>query len=266
MSNKLTIVADLIDICSKEQLESIFAPLSDLPATSTKAEMLSHCVNKELGAYGFQTYTSPDKTMVLVNDEGVSKILKFLKGEGFRPYLTQEQIDRLKVLHKVSNDNKISIHWEQYGFRKKYYYLKQYGFNGVQLYNIMAVNTQNAAALAASSNGAIGISLSGILALSWSGSIFLATLENYIPNTFVKTKAVVSGLKCITAFPVTIVEATSNAIFGFVETAFIGTALPTNVTAVHKLNIGPKIEDLRHVKKSFFNWISHVAQKLANEI
>jgi hypothetical protein len=61
---QLEILETAVDICSKSQLESVFAPLADLPASCTKAEMISHCLNTELGAYGFKSYISPDKTAV----------------------------------------------------------------------------------------------------------------------------------------------------------------------------------------------------------
>ena len=72
-----------MDKCSKSQLESVFAPVADLPASYTKAEMISHCLNRELGAYGFKSYTSPDKTTVLINDEGMCKVLDFFKGKDY---------------------------------------------------------------------------------------------------------------------------------------------------------------------------------------
>jgi hypothetical protein len=50
MANKLNIVQDIIQKCSKEQLQIVFAPTAGLPNTSTKAEIISHCLNKELGA------------------------------------------------------------------------------------------------------------------------------------------------------------------------------------------------------------------------
>jgi hypothetical protein len=49
--------------------------------------MISHCLNTELGTYGFQTYTSPDKTTVLINDEGMRKMIGFFKGTAYQPVL-----------------------------------------------------------------------------------------------------------------------------------------------------------------------------------
>jgi len=50
MATQLTILKDIVKECSKEQLHSVFSPIADLPNTCTKAEMISHCLNKELGA------------------------------------------------------------------------------------------------------------------------------------------------------------------------------------------------------------------------
>ena len=55
--SQLEIVEAIVDTCSKSQLESVFAPLADLPASCTKAKMITHCLNTELGAYGFKSYT-----------------------------------------------------------------------------------------------------------------------------------------------------------------------------------------------------------------
>lgn len=255
ISNKLQILNEVLDECSKEHLHSLFSPIVELPNTSTKAEMISHCINKELGAYGFQTYTSPDKTMVFVDDEAMCKVADFLNQKGFRPVFTTEQVERLKTLQRVSDDNKVNIYWAQTGFRRKYYYLKQYGFNGVHLYNILNLNSLNAAKALVSPTGAVAWTAGGILALSWSGSLFFATLENYIPNNWVKTKAIVCGTKFVAAIPIRMSEATMNGIFGFVERIVVGSPLPTNITEVYKLDVGPKLKDLPGLRKSVFQFL-----------
>jgi hypothetical protein len=71
--NKLKIVESIVDICSEQQLENIFAPIVDLPSSCTKAETISHCLNTELGAYGLKTYVSPDKTSVFIDDQGMCR-------------------------------------------------------------------------------------------------------------------------------------------------------------------------------------------------
>lgn len=86
--SELKIISDVLDKCSKSQLESIFAPIVDLPLSSTKAEMVSHCLNTELGAYGLTSFTSPDKTTVLINDEGMCKVFDFFKNTNYQPVLT----------------------------------------------------------------------------------------------------------------------------------------------------------------------------------
>jgi len=255
MSKELQLITQVLDQCSAEYLHNVFSPIADLPSTSTAAEMVCHCFNKELAAYGIQTYTSPDKTMVLINDQSMSRVLDFFHGTGFRPYFTEEQIERLKTIQKVSNSQNVGIYWAQSGFRRKYYYLKQYGFSGVNLYNVLNVNSANTAAAALSPTGAAAITMAGILALSWSGSVFLSTVENYIPNSMVRTKAVVCGAKFLTALPVRTVEWTSNQIFGFVENIVIGSPLPTNITQVHRLDVGPKLEDISKLKTQVIQWL-----------
>ena len=86
--SKLEIAEAIVDTCSKYQLESILAPLTDLPTSSTKAEKISHCLNKELGAYGFKSYVSPHKTAVFINDKGMCKVMDFFENKGYQPVLT----------------------------------------------------------------------------------------------------------------------------------------------------------------------------------
>ena len=250
-----------MDTCSKSQLESVFAPLTDLPASCTKAEMISHCLNTELGAYGFKSYVSPDKTSVLINDEGMSKVINFFEGKGYQPVLTEQHTKRVGTVVDFANNNKVDFLWAQAGLRKKYYYFKQYGFNGVNLYNVLNINTINSAAAALSPIGAAGITMAGVVTLSWTGSLFFSTLENYIPNTMPRTKLAVTGMKYGIALPIRCVEWTSNQIFGFAENVILGRQLPTNVTEVYKLNIGPEIKDIAKVKKPALSWRIHQLKK-----
>jgi len=155
----------------------------------------------------------------------------------------------------VSTDNKISIQWAQSGFRRKDYYLKQYGFNGINLYHVLNLNGVNVANAAVSSTESAVLSMAGMIALSWTGSLFFSTLENYIPNNMVKTKAVVSGAKLLTSFPVRCAEWTTNQIFGVVENVIIGSPLPTNITEVYRINGGPKLEDLSKIRKPIIQWL-----------
>ena len=169
---QLEIVEALVDSCSKPSLESVFAPLTDLPASCTKAEMVSHCLSTELGAYGFKSYVSPDKTAVLINDEGMCKVMDFFKGKAYQPVLTEQHTKRVGTVVDFANNNKVDILWSQAGLSKKYYYFKQYSFNGVNLYNVLNINTINSAAAALSPVGAAGITMAGVVALSWTGSLF----------------------------------------------------------------------------------------------
>lgn len=262
MSNKLEVISKVVDQCSKDQLHNIISPLADIPASCTKAEMISHCLNTELGSYGFNTYTSPDKTTVFVNDETMCKVMDFFKPKGYQPYFTTEQIDRVKAISQVANDNRVDILWAQSGIKKKYYYLKQFGFNGVNLYNVLNTNTVNSAAAALSPTGAATLSMASVVAISWTGSLFFSTIENFIPNTMPRTKMIVSGLKFGTALPIRCVEWTSNQIIGFVESITVGYQLPTNITDVYRLNEGPKLKDIKKFKKPILNWLVEKLNKL----
>jgi len=97
--------------------------------------------------------------------------------------------------------------------------------------------------------------MAGVVAVSWTGSLFLSTVENYIPNTMPRLKIIVSGTKFVTALPIRCVEWTSNQIFGFVENIVVGRQLPTNITEVSKLNVGPKLKDIRKLKKPVLTWV-----------
>ena len=261
-SSKLKIIETVIDECSKAQLESVFAPIATLPESCTKAEMISHCLNVELGAYGFKTNVSPDKTTIFINDENMSKVLDFFSGKSYQPVLTQEHTKRISTVVDFAKKNNIDFLWAQEGLKKRYYYFKQYGFNGVNLYNVLNLNTINAAAATLSPNGAAGITMAGVVALSWSGSLFFSTLENYIPNSMPRTKMIVSGVKYGIALPVRCVEWTSNQIFGFAENLIIGGPLPTNITEVYKLNVGPKLENITKFKKPLLIWLRDRIDKL----
>lgn len=253
--NQLKVVEAVLDTCSKSHLDSVFAPLANLPDSCTKAEMISHCLNIELGAYGLKSYPSPDKTAVLINDEGMCQVMDFFKGTGYQPVLTEQHITRIGTLVDTADKNGVDLLWAQSGLRKKYYYFKQYGFNGLNLYNVLTINTANSAAAALSPVGAAGLTMSGVIALSWSGSLFFSTLENYIPDTMPRVKVVITGAKYGVALPVRIVEWTSNQIFGFAENLLVGKALPTNVTEVYKLNTGPKLKNIAKLRKPVVNWL-----------
>jgi len=122
-----------LDQCSETELKNLFSPIVDLPNTNTKAEIINPCLNNELAGYGFNSCLSPDKTSVLINDETMRKVIDFLNDKGYQPYITQEQINRIRIIQKVSTDNSVDIVWAQSSIRKKDYYFKQYGFNGAQL-------------------------------------------------------------------------------------------------------------------------------------
>lgn len=102
---QLEIVTYIVDTYSKYKLESVFAPVADLPAFWTKEEMVHQCLNIELGFYGFEIYGLPDKISVLIDDEGIGKVIDFLKGKGHQPVLTLEYKERVGIFVHFANDN-----------------------------------------------------------------------------------------------------------------------------------------------------------------
>lgn len=232
-----------IDSCNTDVIDiSLLEPIS-------KAQHVSECLNRELSAFGLNTYMSPDKTSVLIDDEGMSTVINYFEGTGFQPVVTEEHVDRVKTIIQEADKEKIPLLWSQQGLKKRYYNFKQIGFNGANLLNVLNLNTLNAPAVMLSPTGSVALSLSGVIALSWTGSMFLATLENYIPNDFVKTKSIIKGSKFALAVPIRLVEYTSNVIFGTAENLTIGVQLPINVTDNFKVTNGPRLQDIKKLKK-----------------
>lgn len=254
MTKEVSVIKEIIDTCSSDYVKDLFNPLVTLPADSTKAEIISSCLNNELAAYGFKSYISPDRSTILVDDKTVSRIFTFFRQESATPYITDRQVDRIKALQQVAKDNNVAIVWPQISWRKSYFYLKQYTFGGLNLYNVLKVNTANAALASTSLTGAAPLTMAGAMALSWSASLLLATVENYIPNDMRKFKAIVSTTKYVSAVPIRIVEWTANLIMTPGEKIAFGSDLPINMTSTHKFNLGPKLEDLAEMKRAVSNW------------
>ena len=148
------------------------------------------------------------------------------------------------------------------GFKNKYYLFKQYGFNGINMFTLLNLNTVNSAGAAISVTGAVSFSIPILIGLSWSGGLFLSTLENVIPNDMARTKAIVQGSKYVVGIPIRIVEATTNGILGFAERRILGDQLPINVTADFRLTQGPKIEDLPKFKKPLKKFLTWLADRI----
>ncbi len=265
MSKKLQVISDVMGQCSETQIDYLFSKVAELPTTAEKTKMISECLNRELGAYGFKTFVSPDKTMVFVDDNSISKIIDFLEYPGSQNYVTAEQVERVKAITKISEDNQISIAWPLKDYEKYYYYAKQVLFSGAHLYNVLNVNSASIASAAMSTTGAASLTMGGTMALSWSGGLFLSTLENYIPNSMVRTKAAVCGLKFVISLPVWCTEWTTNQISGAVERVVTkrGLTLPINVTDVARLNVGPKLKEISNFRKPALQWLINKLQQYA---
>nr|ULD16083.1 hypothetical protein [Cylindrotheca closterium] len=137
------------------------------------------------------------------------------------------------------------------------------GFNGANLYNVLNINTLNTAATSA--NGAVGLTLSGVLAVSWKGGLFLSTVENYIPNDFAKTKAVVKGSKFVIGLPLMMAEHTTNLIIGRIEMLVNGNELPINVTKHFNITEGPRLKDIKKLKKPIIKFLRDKLDKYSGD-
>ena len=254
--NNTEIVKRVIDKCSTEELLK-----GGVPEFLTDAEQISYCFNTELGAYGLKTNVSPDKRFIYIDDEGMSKVLSFFKGKEAQPALTAQHVESLKNLVETANEKNISLIWLRQGWSKRYYLFKQYGFHGVNIFRILNINNINTAAAMTSASGAASISIGGVLALSYSGSLFFSTVENYIPNSYIKTKAAVGAAKVVVSFPLQVAEYTGNAIFGLGETLITGNTLPTNVTSTFRLDQGPQLKNLSELKQPVAEYLHRFVDK-----
>jgi hypothetical protein len=261
----ISIIEKIVDVCKDDKVvQGVISSIENGPGYSSKAELVCQCLNKELSAYGFYSYPSADHTAILVNDDTMCNVLDFFKNNGYQPHITTQQVNRVKSIVEVASNDKINIFWQQAALKRKYYYLKQYGFNGWNLFNLLNINTINNAAASLSVTGAAKISMTGIVALSWSGSLFLSSLEYYIPDSMSRVKIAVMTTKFVISAPIRCVEWSGNQIMGGVEYLVLGHSLPTNVTEVFKLNEGPKLKDLKELKKPLINWMVNKLQKFNN--
>lgn len=254
--SKHELAKQVIDKCNNEQLL-----LSDLPEFVTSADHISYCFNIELGAYGLKTHVSPDKRFVYIDDQRMSKVLSFFKGQEAQPVFTPEHVERVQNIIQTANERNVSLIWLQQGWNKRYYLFKQYGFHGVNIYSILNINTINTATAMTSTTGAAVMSAAGALAISYSGSLFFSTIENYIPNSLPKTKAVIGAIKVVVSLPLQITEFTANAIFGVGEKIVTGHKLPTNVTSKFQLDKGPKLSKLPELKKPVGEFLYALGQR-----
>ena len=175
----------------------------------------------------------------------MSKVLAFFTKKEYQPHITSEQVDRGKSILEIVNNNKINIFWKQIALKRKYYYSKQYGFHGWNLFNLLNLHSVNSAVAAFSITRAATINMTDIVSLSWSDSLFLSSLENYIPSSIPRVKLFVVTKKFVRAAPIRYGEWSWNQILDGVEYLFLGHSLPTNLTEGVKLNEGPKLKDLK---------------------
>jgi hypothetical protein len=134
--SKYEIAKTVIDKCSTDIIDiSLLEPI-------TKAERVSEYLNRELSAYGLNTFVSPDKTSVLIDDQGMSQVINYFEGTGYQPVVTEEHVERVKNIIQSADKEKIPLLWSQAGFKKRYYKFKQIGFNGANFLNVRKLHTQ----------------------------------------------------------------------------------------------------------------------------
>lgn len=134
------------------------------------------------------------------------KVLDFLKNPGYHPVLIPEHTERVETVVDFANKNTVDLLCAQGGLRKNYSYFKQYGFNGINLYNLLNGNTLNTAAATLSPTGAPSFTMVNVVTINCSGSLFFSLVKNHILSSMVKTKMVVTGLKYLVALPIRYVE------------------------------------------------------------
>jgi hypothetical protein len=108
--NTLEIVEKIVDVYNDDKVvQGIISSIEKGYGFSSKVELVCQCLNKELGAYGFHSYPSADKTAVLVNDETMSKVIEFFNQTGAEPRITTHHVERVKSMSNAANKNNISI-------------------------------------------------------------------------------------------------------------------------------------------------------------
>jgi|GEM_PF-3312848 hypothetical protein len=63
--------------------------------------MISHCLNNKLGAYGIDTYLSPDQTSVLINDDTMCRIVDFFNKNQYQSYVRQIVLEYSKKCQMI---------------------------------------------------------------------------------------------------------------------------------------------------------------------
>jgi len=98
--SKYQIAKAVIDNCNTDVVDiSLLEPIS-------KAQHVSECLNREFSAYGLNTYVSPDKTSVLIDDQRMSTVINYFEGTGFQPIVTEEHVERVKdIVQKAYKEN-----------------------------------------------------------------------------------------------------------------------------------------------------------------
>lgn len=92
-----------------------------------------------------------------------------------------------------------------------------------------------------------------MITIRFSGSLFLSTIENYIPASIPRLKMVIGGLKYIVALPIKLVDYLGNKILKFGEKFFMWNSLLITIINVYRINEGPYLSKMGEFKKPIIN-------------
>lgn len=255
MSNSFNFknVEQITSIISDETNLVLFLNDVSIKEFCTTPDNIRQCLNCELAPFGIETKLSPDGSMLYIDGESKSRIVRFLNGNEPISALEPARMERLQDIAEVMHDKKILLIWELTDIKKAYYLAKQHTFNGLNLYHALNIKNGAAAAAALSATGAATLTLSSSIAISFTGALFLSIVESYLPAGNIKT--VVKGVKVIIGFPVGIAELMVNGIVGTFETLIIKEPLPINVTDVYGFTDGPRIEKIKGIGNKIHDFL-----------
>jgi len=201
--------------------------------------------------------------MIYIDDGVMTRSYEVINQEGLFSYLTQEHLDRVRQLVKVSDKKHIPVIWKLDGIKQTYFMTKQYRFNLINLHHVLQTKNDAATAASLSPVSYATLTIPSVIAISYAGSLFLSLVENFVPQGPVKTT--IKGAKVIVALPIGITETVINAIFGQVEKLVLKQALPSNVTAVYSLTDGPEIKNMTALRVKIMDWAKRLLRVAAKD-
>lgn len=186
-------------------------------------ENIQYYLNRELAAFGIETKSSLNGSMLYVDDEQQSRIVRFLSGNELVFSLEPADMERLYEIAEMVHEKKILMIWKLTVIEKNYQLAKQHVFNNINFYHARKVKNAAASSASISATGSATLSLSSTLAISFTGALFLSLVENHLLANNLKTA--IKGVKVIVAFPVSVAELVTNGIVDTFEKLIINEPL-----------------------------------------